>query len=328
MPKDTNSGIGRSLRPQRLSDYIGHKNIVKTLKLFIDAVKNRGITSEHLMLYGPPGIGKTTLAYIIAREMGGEIKITSGAAITKTGDLAAILTNLKKNDIFFIDEIHRLPKIIEEVLYPAMEDFSLDIVVGKGPSARTLKLDLPRFTLVGATTRLSLLSSPLRDRFGMVHRLTFYTHEDIHRIVTRSSRILHIIIEAEAARLLALRSRQTPRIANRLLKRVRDVGQVDGEDAITQHTVEKALSFLGVDHCGLDDMDRQLLKTIIEKFNGGPVGLNTLAASLSEEEETIQEIYEPFLMQLGFLARTPRGRMATAHAYKHLNIVLPQAGFL
>jgi len=311
--------VEKTLRPKILKEFIGQENIKKNLDIALQAAKKRNEPIEHVLLYGPPGLGKTTLAHIIANETGKYIHATSGPAIERAGDLAALLTNLQEGDILFIDEIHRMNKIIEEVLYPAMEEFKIDIIVGKGPSARTLKLDLPHFTLIGATTRLSLLSSPLRDRFGLIHRLNFYDDRDIKDIITRSSKLLSIAIDVNASSVLAKRSRKTPRIANRLLKRVRDFCEVKGDGYITEAVVNDALLLLQIDELGLDETDRKILEIIIEKFHGGPVGLNTIAAAISEEQETIAEIYEPFLMQAGLLARTPRGRVATETAYTHLD---------
>jgi Holliday junction DNA helicase RuvB len=307
-----------SLRPGRLDDYIGQEQIKESLHILIEAARQRGEALDHLLFCGPPGLGKTTLAHIIANEMDVNIKSTSGPAIERPGDLAAILTNLQQGDVFFIDEIHRLHHVIEETLYPAMEDFQLDIVIGQGPSARTLKLELPRFTLVGATTRAGLLTSPLRDRFGIVTRLDFYTEEELQVIVGRSAQLLRVPIDAEGTAEIATRSRGTPRIANRLLRRVRDYAQVRADGMITRDIACQALQLLDVDTLGLDKMDRQLLLTIIEKFGGGPVGLETLAASINEEKTTIEDVYEPFLLQRGYINRTPRGRTATALAYRHL----------
>ncbi len=307
-----------NLRPKKLTEYIGQNKVKDNLNIFLQAAKKRGEPIEHVLIHGCPGLGKTTLAHIIANEMGSNIRITSGPAIEKTGDLAAILTNLEKGDILFIDEIHRLNKTIEEVLYPAMEDYSLDIIIGKGPSARTLRLDLPKFTLIGATTRISLISAPLRDRFGASYKLDFYEDEDIQKIIDRSAKILDIKINSDASKLIAERARRTPRVANRLLKRVRDFAQVKADGNVTEGLALAALKLLDIDELGLDEVDRKILIAIIEKFSGGPVGLNTLAASTNEEMETLEDIYEPFLMQLGFLHRTPRGRTATKRAYEHL----------
>lgn len=316
--------IELGLRPERLSDFIGQDELKTNLGIFIEAAKKRDEPLEHILLYGNPGLGKTTLAHIIAREMGANVRITSGPALERVGDLAAILSNLAKGDVLFIDEIHRMNKTIEEVLYPAMEDYALDLVVGKGPSARTLRLGLEPFTIIGATTRLSLLSSPLRDRFGSTFHLNFYNEEDMARIVTRSAGILEVEIDSPAAKAIADRARRTPRIANRLLKRVRDFAQIKHDGSISEAVANDALTMLSIDPLGLDNVDRHLLITLIEKFNGGPVGLGTLAAATQEETETIEEIYEPFLLQLGFLERTPRGRMATSRAYSHLGIQYKQ----
>ena len=310
----------KSLRPKKLGDYIGQDKVKDNLSIFMAAAKKRNEPIEHVLLHGCPGLGKTTLAHIIANEMGANIKITSGPAIEKTGDLAAILTNLANGDILFIDEIHRLNKVIEEILYPAMEDFALDIVIGKGPSARILRLDLPKFTLIGATTRVSLISSPLRDRFGVNFRLDFYKDEDIEKIISRNANILDIEIDNDACVQIAKRARKTPRVANRLLKRVRDFAQVKGNGKINLELANDALAKLDIDRLGLDEIDRKILQVIIEKFSGGPVGLNTLAAAIGEEMDTIEDIYEPFLMQLGFLSRTPRGRTVTKLGYEHLGL--------
>jgi Holliday junction DNA helicase RuvB len=307
-----------SLRPSTLDDYVGQARSKENLRILIEAARQRVDTLDHILFCGPPGLGKTTLAHIIALEMQVNVKTTSGPVLERPGDLAAILTNLQQGDIFFIDEIHRLSHIIEEVLYPAMEDFQLDIIIGQGPSARTIKLPLPRFTLVGATTRAGLLTSPLRDRFGVIMRLDFYTQEELHVIIQRSAQLLRVGIDLEGAAEIARRSRGTPRIANRLLKRVRDYAQVRADGFITCQVAAQALQLLDVDALGLDKMDRQLLLTIIDKFHGGPVGLETLAAALNEEKGTLEDVYEPFLLQEGYLNRTPRGRTATVLAYRHL----------
>ncbi len=314
------------LRPAKFDDYVGQEKIKENLKIFISAARMRGDALDHVLFYGPPGLGKTTLANIISVEMGANLKSTSGPVIEKTGDLAALLTNLKEGDILFIDEIHRLSNVIEEVLYSAMEDFKLDIMIGQGPSARSIKLDLPPFTLVGATTRAGLLTSPLRDRFGVVHRLDYYSAEELEIIVTRSAAILDIPIKPDGAREIARRSRGTPRIANRLLRRVRDYAQVKADGVIFRDVAQKSLEMLEVDSMGLDKMDHKLLLTLIEKFNGGPVGVDSLAASISEEKDTIEDVLEPFLMQSGFIHRTPRGRVATQMAYEHFGILPPQQG--
>lgn len=307
-----------------MDEFIGQPRVKENLGIFLEAAKQRNEPCEHVLLYGPPGLGKTTLAHVIGHEMDANIRVTSGPALERVGDLAAILTNLEDGDILFIDEIHRMNRTIEEVLYPAMEDYALDIVIGKGPTARTLRLDLRRFTLIGATTRLSLLSAPLRDRFGSIYHLDFYGEDEMSKIVNRSSGILDIPIDEVSARAIASRSRRTPRIANRLLRRARDYSQVKSDGTLNESTVIAGLESLDIDPYGLDDTDRRLLRALIEKFKGGPVGLTTLAAAISEEVSTIEEVIEPFLMQEGFLARTPRGRVATELAYKHLGFQLPE----
>jgi Holliday junction DNA helicase RuvB len=322
--RDDDLQFDATLRPRTLQDYIGQEKIKDNMQLFIDAAKGRGEALDHVLLYGPPGLGKTTLANIIACEMGVNIKSTSGPVIERPGDLAAILTNLEPHDVLFIDEIHRLSHVVEEILYPAMEDFQLDIIIGQGPSARSIKLDLPRFTLVGATTRAGLLSSPLRDRFGVISRLEFYTHDELAFIVTRSARILGMAIDKQGALELARRSRGTPRIANRLLRRVRDYAQVRADGAITREVVQETLRLLEIDEMGFDQMDRLILLTIIDKFGGGPVGLDTISAAISEESDTIEDVYEPFLIQNGFLNRTPRGRVATPAAFRHFGRTTPE----
>ena len=309
-----------SLRPRNFDDYIGQTKVKENLKVYIDAAKERNESLDHVLLYGPPGLGKTTLASIIAAEMGVNIRVTSGPAISKAGDLAAILTNLQENDLLFIDEIHRMNKTIEEILYPALEDFCLDIIIGKGPSARSIRLDLNKFTLVGATTKAGSLSSPLRDRFGIIHRLELYTEKQLSTIINRSASILNVEIDKEAALELGSRCRGTPRIANRLLKRVRDYAQVVGKKVIDYDIAKSSLDRLEVDELGLDKTDRDMLSAIITKFNGGPVGLDTLAASIGEDKDTIEDYYEPYLMQIGYLTRTPRGRTATRLAYAHLGL--------
>ena len=309
-----------SLRPKYFNEYIGQREAKDNLNIYIQAAKQRGEALDHVLLYGPPGLGKTTLAGIIANELGVNFRITSGPAIEKAGDLAAILTNLDEHDVLFIDEIHRLSRSVEEVLYSAMEDYALDIIIGKGPSARSVRIDLPKFTLVGATTRAGALAAPLRDRFGIVSRLEYYNQDELEFIVTRAAEILNIGIETAGASEIARRSRGTPRIANRLLKRVRDFAQVVGNGVITADIADEALKRLHVDKMGLDRIDRRVLKCIIDKYDGGPVGIETIAAAVSEERDTIEDVYEPYLMQLGFLGRTPRGRVATKLAYDHLGI--------
>ena len=309
-----------TLRPKSLDEYLGQTKIKESLSIFIGAARQRGQALDHVLLYGPPGLGKTTLAGVIANELGVNFRITSGPAIEKPGDLAALLTNLSDNDVLFIDEIHRLSRSVEEVLYPAMEDFALDIIIGKGPSARSIRIDLPKFTLIGATTRAGQMTAPLRDRFGMVMRLEMYSPEELQAIVTRSARILEIPIEQDGAREIARRSRGTPRIANRLLKRVRDYAEIKADGVITAGVAAAALEMLQVDALGLDMTDRRMLLSIIRTFGGGPVGLETLAATIGEEAVTLEDVYEPYLLQLGFLNRTPRGRCATPAAYRHLNL--------
>lgn len=314
-----------SLRPKRLDDYLGQTKVKESLGIMIQAAQARGDVADHILFSGPPGLGKTTLATVVANELGSSIRATSGPAIARTGDLAAILTNLEEGDVLFIDEIHRLNRMVEEVLYPALEDFELDIVVGKGPAARSIRLDLPRFTLIGATTRTGLLTGPLRDRFGVAFRLQYYTPEELACIVCRSAGILKVAIDQEGALEIARRSRGTPRLANRLLKRVRDWAQVRGDGAITEDVAAQALTFFEVDHLGLDAVDNRLLEVLCVQFGGRPVGLTTLASALAEDPDTVEDVYEPFLMQQGLMMRTPKGRQATIHAWEHLGLTPPEA---
>lgn len=315
----------RAIRPRRLDDYIGQSSVKRQMGIFVQAARQRAEALDHVLIFGPPGLGKTTLAHIVANELGVNLRHTSGPVLERPGDLAALLTNLEARDVLFVDEIHRLSPVVEEVLYPAMEDFQLDIMIGEGPAARSIKLDLPPFTLVGATTRAGLLTSPLRDRFGIVQRLEFYAEDELHDIVSRSAGILGVGIDAGGARLIAARARGTPRIANRLLRRARDFAEVRGSGCVDEATARAAMDMLEVDPNGFDTMDRRLLLTIIENFGGGPVGIESLAAAVSEERGTIEDVLEPFLIQRGFLMRTPRGRMATARAYQHFGLPVPRS---
>ncbi len=318
--------VDSSLRPSTLDEYVGQSKVKENLSIYIDAAKKRGEVLDHVIFYGPPGLGKTTLANIIAREMGVNIKATSGPAVERPGDLVAILSNLQEGDVFFIDEIHRLHPTVEEILYPAMEDYQIDIIIGQGPSARTLKLNLPSFTLVGATTRAGLLTSPLRDRFGVISRLSFYTPEELQQIVLRSAKIFNVQVTAEAALEIARRTRGTPRIANRVLRRVRDYAEVKADGVISQEVAQEALTQMEIDSAGFDALDRKLLLLIINNFGGGPVGVETLATAVGEEKEALEDVYEPYLIQEGFLDRTPRGRMATEAAYRHFGLKKNGAG--
>lgn len=326
-PQDDEAGFDFGLRPRSLGEFVGQSKLKENLRVFVDAARKRGEPLDHVLFYGPPGLGKTTLAHIISQELGAAIRTTSGPVLEKQGDLAAILTNLKENDILFIDEIHRLNRVVEEVLYPAMEDYQLDIIIGSGPNARTLKLNLPRFTLIGATTRTGLMTSPLRTRFGVMSRLEFYEPDELKLIVQRSASIMGTEIAEDAALEIARRSRGTPRIANRLLRRVRDFAEVKGDGAVDMEMASASLDSLEVDVKGLDEFDRKMLRFIIERFNGGPVGVDNLSAALNEERDTIEDVCEPYLLQIGMLERTPRGRVASRLAYEHLGISVPQSLF-
>lgn len=323
--REEDFGLDQSLRPQRLGDYVGQGKVKEALEIYISAARDRGEALDHVLLYGPPGLGKTTLAHIIANELGVSIRTTSGPAIERPGDLAAILTNLGDKDVLFIDEIHRLNRTVEEILYPAMEDFALDLVIGKGPSARSLRLDLPKFTLIGATTRAGALTSPLRDRFGVINRLEFYSVDELCQVVGRAARILGVELDEGGAREISCRSRGTPRVANRLLKRLRDFAQVKADGRITREVADKGLRMMEVDPLGLDKTDRRMLMAMIQNYDGGPVGLETIAAAIAEETETIEDVYEPYLLQIGFLQRTPRGRAVTRSGYEHLGIPYSEA---
>ena len=317
--------LDRTLRPETLENYVGQDRVKDNLRIAIDAARMRGEPLDHTLLYGPPGLGKTTLAYILGHEMGANLKVTSGPAIERPGDLAALLTNLQENDILFVDEIHRLSRLVEEVLYPALEEFAIDLLIGKGPGARSLRLQLKPFTLIGATTRFAMMSAPLRDRFGAIYRLEFYSPDETQKILGRSSKILGLETSEKGLGEIAKRSRGTPRLANRLLRRVRDFAQVRANGKITDEVAAEALSMLEVDSLGLDEVDHKVLRALVERFDGGPVGLDTVAAAISEEPDTVMDVYEPYLLQLGFLERTPRGRAATRHAYEHLGVVYPES---
>lgn len=322
--KQEDQAVDIQIRPRSLDEFIGQQRLKDNVRIAIDAAKQRSEQLDHVLFYGPPGLGKTTLSHILASEMGVNVKVTSGPALERAGDLASVLTNLEPRDMLFIDEIHRLNRVIEEVLYPAMEDYAIDLVLGKGPNAQSVRLDLPKFTLVGATTRLSLLTGPLRDRFGSIFRLDYYSDEEMTQIVSRSARFFGIALDDEAVGEIATRSRRTPRVANRIIRRVRDYAQVNGHQVVTRSIAEEALLLLDIDNRGLDEIDRRMLSLMIERFGGGPVGLQTISASTGEEIGTIEEVYEPYLMQIGFLARTPRGRVATGLAYEHLGVVKPE----